>query len=71
MKKRPLQILVVSLLAILIVGGIFLNNKYAKVAMSETNNSSEIQADKTADSAGKTSNTDVKKKNLLKKKKLN
>lgn len=69
MKKRPLQILVVSLLAILIVGGIFLNNKYAKVAMSETNNSSEIQADKTADSAGKTSNTDVKKEKSAEKEK--
>ena len=74
MKKRPLQILVVSLLAILIVGGIFLNNKYAKVAMSETNKSSEVQADKTAESAKKTSTADVEKtksaekeKNRLKK----
>lgn len=37
MKKRKIQIAVISLLAVLTFGGAFLNNKYAHVAPSKTN----------------------------------
>lgn len=69
MNKRKIQIAVISIIAVLTLGGAFLNNKYAHVATPQQNKTQVVKKETKKDTVANSKKTAKEKRNRLNQKK--